>query len=396
MKKNILIVAANENSRKAERIRHRGQYNIHYFDLHYSSRNNIFDFDILGYLDKAREYIKNHKIDGIFYHLDIGTLIGAKLCEEFNLPGPSFESVFLVYNKYYTRVKTDHAIAFDFLDLSCSKKNCFSFPFYLKAPCSSLGVLGYKISNEQVFNENIVIAKKQLPNMINAIFPLFEKYVDLQTYPLATKPIMMVEELIKGFQITVEGFVYNNEVFFTVITDTNLFSDLKRIDNFSLPTVLSEQVQEKIKAVAVKDVRAVGLNNTFFNCEYWIGDDAIILIEINGRAASAFYNLYKQVYNYDVIEAGIQLCLGQKPNIELKQNGFGAQCNIVTIKEGNSSNMVHYDKLPKSCSLFIPPNNNVMQFGECGRVIAQVELFGQTYAETKNKADAIRKRVMKV
>jgi len=92
---------------------------------------------------------------------------------------------------------------------------------------------------------------------------------------------MMIEELAKGFQITVEGFVYDSEISFTVIADTNNFSGSQKIDNFSVPSKLDHKIQEKIKATAKKDIKAVGLNNSFFNCEYWIGDD-ITLIEING------------------------------------------------------------------------------------------------------------------
>ncbi len=392
--KNVLIVAAEQSSRRAEKIKNSRQYNFYYLDLKYDLRNNVFNFDILAYLDKAREYIKKYKINGIFYHLDIGSLIAARLCDEFNLPGPSLESTFLAYNKYYTRIKTNHNIEFDYFDISSPKQNMLNFPFYLKAPCSVLGVLGYKISNENEFKEKLKIAKIQLPEMTKSVIPLFESYIDIEKYPLAINPIMMVEELTQGFQINIEGFVYNSEVYFTVITDTNHFSDSKKIDNFSMPSKLDEKIQEKIKETAKKDIKAIRLNNSFFNCEYWIVNK-IKLIEINGRAVTAFYNLYKKVYGYDVFEAGIKICLGQKPDITLKQNCFGGQFNILTEKEGNSNNMIYYNRLPKSCNILIRPDRNVTQLSQFGRVIAQMELFGKNYAEIKDRVDEIRNKVMK-
>jgi len=391
---NVLIVAANKSSRRAEKIKDSRQYNFYYLDLKYSSRNNVFDFDILAYLDKAREYIKKYKINGIFYYLDIGALIAARLCDEFNLPGPSLESIFLTYNKYYTRIKTNHNIAFDYFDISSPKQNLLHFPFYLKAPCSSLGILGYEILNEDELEEKLKIVRIQLPKMTKSVFPLFKNYIDVEKYPLAIHPIMMIEGLTNEFQMTVEGFVYDNQVYFTVITDTNNFSDSKKIDNFSMPSKLNEKIQEKIKETAKKDIKAIRLNNSFFNCEYWVGND-IKLIEINGRAAASFYNLYKKVYGYDVFEAGIKLCLDQKPDINLKQNCFGGQFNILTEKEGNSNNMIYYNRLPKSCNILIRPDKNVTQLSQFGRVIAQMELFGKSYAEIKDRADEIRKKVMK-
>jgi len=89
------------------------------------------------------------------------------------------------------------------------------------------------------------------------------------------------------------------------------------------------------------------------------------------------------------------MCLGQKPDINLKQNCFGGQCNILTEKEGNSSTMIYYNRLPKSCNILIEPNRNITQFSQYGRVIAQIELFGKSYAEIKNRADEIRQKVMK-
>jgi len=391
--KNILIVAANQDSRNAEKIKNRTKYNFYYLDLAYSSRNNEFNFDILAYLDKAREYIKKYNIHGVFYHLDIGSLIAARLCDEFNLPGPSLESIFLAYNKYYTRMVTNHAIIFDYFNIFAPNIR-LNFPFYLKAPCSSLGVLGYVIANEHEFKEKLKIIQVQLPAMTKAILPLIERYIDIKKYPLATKPIMMIEKLTTGFQITVEGFVYNNKPYFTVITDTNNFSRSQKIDNFSMPSRLTKKIQEQIKQTAQKDIKAIGLNNSFFNCEYWI-DNNITLIEINGRAATAFYHLYKKVYHYDVFEEGIKLCLGQKPTIHFKPHFFGGQFNIVIEQEGKSQHMIYYDKLPSQCKIFIPSNTKVTQFSQFGRVIAQVELFGKNYTEIKKKADKIRKQVMK-
>lgn len=393
MKKNILIIAAKKSSRRVECINECQKYNFHYLDLPYSSRDNAFNFDILAYLDRARSYINKNNIDGIFYHSDIGSLVAAQLCQEFNLPGPSLESIFLAFHKYYTRIKTNHALIFDYFDISLPKCT-LKYPFYLKAPCSSLGMLGYVITDEKEFKGKLQKIRVQLPEMTKAVFPLFKQYIDLERYPLATKQIMMAEALVDQFQITVEGFVYNDQVYFTVITDTNNFFSSKKIDNFSLPSTLSNAIQEKIKETAEKDIKAIGLNNSFFNCEYWV-ENEITLIEINGRAASAFYNLYQHVYKYDVFEAGIQLCLGQKPDISLSKQGFGGQFNILTEKEGNSSDIIHFARLPKSCSTFVQPNSKIVQFSQYGRVIAQVELFGNSYDEIKNQADTIRKNVMK-
>jgi len=206
---------------------------------------------------------------------------------------------------------------------------------------------------------------------------------------------MMTEELIEGFQITVEGFVYNNEVYFTVITDTNNFLDSKKIDNFSLPSKLDEKMQEKIKKIAKQDIKAIGLNNSFFNGEYWVGSE-IKLIEINGRAATAFHNLYEKVYSYDVFEAGIKLCVGEKPDINFKQYCFGGQFNILTEQEGNSCDIIYYDRLPKDCTVFVKPEKYITQFSQYGRVIAQVELFGKSYAEIRQQADKIRQHVTKI
>ena len=196
--------------------------------------------------------------------------------------------------------------------------------------------------------------------------------------------------------MTLEGYVRHGDVQFTAATDTNTFPQSPLIDNFSLPSRIPEPTLARIRAQARWDIAKIGLDNSFFNVEYWYGDGAIKLIEINARAATTFYNLYRHVLGYDVYQAGIELCLGQQPTVRCIANGVGGQFNVLTTQEGSSSDLFDYDvPIPDFTDLFIPADTPIRQLSEYGVVIAQIELFGDTFAEIESTANAYRRRLLK-
>ena len=393
-RKNILIVGARPRDREA--LANVKEYNIHFLDMDYNSRINRFNFDILSYLDEAGKIIKDRRIDGVFSAFDVGSLIAAALCDEFNLPGPSLEAVFLCYHKYYTRTSLNSPIRFKTLSLGEESPELLDYPFYFKAPCSSLGVLGFTIRSPLDLKEALRLADKELPPMTEPLFPFFKGHLDLKKFPLATENVLLIEEYLSGHQITIEGFVHEGDVEFTVVADTNFFDNSRLIDNFCIPTTLSSEVTDAIKKQAKEDVRKIGLDNTFFNAEYWCRDDGAVLIEINPRAATTFYNLYRETFSYDVYRAGLELCLGMKPRIHLDHGKTGGQFNIVTAREGKVKDLFNLDiSFPFHTELFLKGDEKIRQLSEYGVVVGQMEIVGDTYDEIKAIADKYREKVIR-
>ena len=391
---NILVIGARPRDHHA--LAAVDGYRFHFLDLDYSARFNRFNVNLLAYLDAARRYIETHEIAGLYYSFDLASLLAAVLCAEYGLPGPSLTATFAAYHKLYTRRLTGAPPQPRVCRLGDPLTDRPPYPFYIKAPCSAAGVLGFTIRSDAALAQAMRVVERELPAMNTPLFPFYRQHLDLDAFPLALEHVFLIEDYVTAKQMTLEGYVRHGDIQFTAATDTNTFPQSPLIDNFSLPSRIPEPTLARIRAQARRDIAKIGLDNSFFNVEYWYGDGAIKLIEINARAATTFYNLYRHVLGYDVYQAGIELCLGQQPEVSCRANGVGGQFNVLTTQEGSSSDLFDYDvPIPDFTDLFIAADTPVRQLSEYGVVIAQIELFGDVFAEIESTANAYRQRLLK-
>jgi hypothetical protein len=209
---------------------------------------------------------------------------------------------------------------------------------------------------------------------------------------------MLVEEFIDGPQVTVEGWVYQNQVHLWAITDTNTYPGTRVIDNFSLPSRQPPHIQAQLAEHAAAAVRNIGLNNGFFNIEFWCHEDSVTLTEINGRAATCFYNLYRNCLGACIYEAGLALAGGREPTVPPAFNGtVGAQCNFVTFGTGRAEHLIDFERartVPQ-LTLYVSEGDWVKPVSEFGFVLAQIDLFARSYTEIKEEIERLRRLLLK-
>ncbi|MBI4117846.1 MAG: hypothetical protein HY453_02090 [Parcubacteria group bacterium] len=394
MKRILFIGSAKAHEKKLASIR---DFEIHYLPIWYNPRNNYSDFDILNYLDSARALIKAKKIEGIMYTHDLSSVMAALLCAEFGLPGPSLASTFACFNKIYTRQFCPYE------KIQCSIIDPYNpeiqeYPFYLKAPYSSLGLLGFFVKNPDDFEKALQIVKVELPKMNHAFFPMLEMYVDMKKFPSALRDVMLAETPISLPQITIEGYVYRGIVHTLVITDTNFIKNTNWFDNFSMPSRIPDHIQNLIHQKAVEDIAKIGLDNSFFNIEYWYDTHDVILIEINSRSAACFSDLYEKCYGFDSYLGMMKLAAGTDPCITPKPRKFGGQFNVITDKDGMMHDLMDlatFEKLP--CNKYLCRNvtKPVRSLSAHGNVLAQMEIFGDSYEAILNEAEKYRNKLLK-
>jgi hypothetical protein len=210
--------------------------------------------------------------------------------------------------------------------------------------------------------------------------------------------MMLVEEFVDGPQVTVEGWVYQQQPYLWAITDTNTYPGTRVIDNFSLPSRQPTHIQAQLAQRAFEAIRNVGLDNGFFNIEFWCHPDTVTLTEVNGRAATCFYNLYRHCLGACVYEAGLTLACGRNPAPGLTGNGVvGGQFNFITFAEDWAENLLDLQQartIP-GLTLYVSEGVQVKQVSEFGTVLAQIDLFGQSYDEIRNTANCLRRQLLK-
>jgi hypothetical protein len=272
------------------------------------------------------------------------------------------------------------------------------YPCYLKPPWLNLGILGFKLESPADLQRALRVARQEYSAWSPLYYPFFRQYIDLQKYPLAVQDIMLVEEFVEGKQVTVEGWVYQNQAYVWAITDTNTYAGTRVIDNFSLPSRQPAHIQTQLAQRAVEAIGNVGLNNGFFNIEFWCHNDTVTLTELNGRAATCFYHLYRNCLGACIYQAGLLLACGRNPTVPAAGSEVvGGQFNFVTFGEDWAENLLDFARarsIPE-LTLYVSEGDWVKPVSEFGFVLAQLDLFGRSYEEVREEVNRLRRWLLK-
>lgn len=392
----VLIPCPSQRDRSA--LARIPEYHFHWLDAPLNPRTPSPDLDLLAYTDRCRDYVASHPIDAIFYSRDVADIVAAVLCEEFGFPGPSIESVFRCLHKYYGRQAEPSPLRCDYIELYDEQPVVTRYPCYLKPPWLNLGILGFKLESADDLQRALAIARREYPAWAPLYLPFFERYIDVEKFPLATRDIMLVEDFVDGPQVTVEGWVADTQPALWAITDTNTYPGSRIIDNFSLPSRQSAHIQTLLAEQAGQAIENIGLDNGFFNIEFWCHDQTVTLTEINGRAATCFYNLYRRCLDACVYEAGLQLAGGQAPRrLPTPTDQVGGQFNVITFGEDVAERLFDFEQAQtvSGLTVYVEPGQEIRPVSEFGVVLAQIDLFGLSYDTIHTEAEELRRRLLK-
>ena len=373
-------------------------YRFHWLDAPLNPRTPSPELDLLAYTDRCRAYVAAHPIDAVFYSRDVADIVAAVLCEEFGLPGPSVESVFRCLHKYYGRRVEPDPPRCDYIALDDARPSVPGYPCYLKPPWLNLGILGFKLESDDDLHRALATVRREYPAWAALYLPFFERYIDAEKFPLARREIMLVEEFVDGPQVTVEGWVADAPPAVWAITDTNTYPGTRVIDNFSLPSRQPAHIQTLLVEQAARAAERVGLARGFFNVEFWCHDDAVTLTEVNGRAATCFYNLYRGCLDACIYEAGLELAAGRTPRrLPTPNAAVGGQFNVITFGEDPAETLFDFERARTvpGLTVYVEPGQEVRPVSEFGVVLAQVDLFGPSYEAIRGEAEQVRRALLR-
>lgn len=357
-------------------------------------------FDAADYLARCLAVARREAVDAVLSTHDLGDLAAAIIARELGLPGPSPEAVFLCLHKHYGRLRESQPLASRVLPLATQPEALLplGYPFYVKPPWLKIGLLGFRIEGPAELERALVLARRDLPAWARQYRPLFEAAVDVERYPLIRHDFLLAEEYIDGPQVTVEGFVHEGEFHLWAITDTNPFPGTRAIDNFSLPSRHPEATQAQLTWATRDIARRVGFDGGFLNAEFWCQPEGPRLIEINGRSAACFSELYRGCFGIDHLAALVDLAGGQRPReLPTSSGRCGGQFNLVTFGQGYAGDFLDYEAargLPE-VAVFRPADEAIEPVSEFGTVLGQFELFGPSYEAIHTRATALRRLLLR-
>ena len=251
------------------------------------------------------------------------SLMAALVVESLGFASPSFESLFLCQHKYYSRLRQRDAVPeatprFHVLDPSRDPAPSdlpMAFPVFIKPVKSYLSILARRIETFLDLSRTVEEARLRLA----AIAEMFDGLVGLsrldQRFRAVPGSALLVEEFLSGHQVTLDGYAFAGQVVPLGVVDSFFFLRSSSFERFEYPSRVPAGVQERMARIAERCIRAIGLDRTFFNMEFFYReeDDAIHLIEINGRMSSQFAPLYRMVDGIELYAMQLDLALGRDP-----------------------------------------------------------------------------------
>jgi hypothetical protein len=283
-------------------------------------------FDALRFLTETIQEIRGRSADfqGVVGIDDFpACMLAAMIAETFRFPFPSFESLFLCQHKYYSRLRQREAVPeatprFHVVDISrplVPSDIPLPFPVFVKPIKSYLSILARRLETFQ----HLVCVCAEAPLRLGPVARMFDALVAASAldgrYQAVPASALLLEELLAGHQVTLDGYAYRGQVVPLGVVDSVFFPGTLSFSRFEYPSRLPPRVQERMGHIAERVIRHIGLDCTFFNIEFFYRqeDDSIWIIEINGRMASQFAPLYRMLHGIDMYAMQLDMILGRDP-----------------------------------------------------------------------------------
>jgi biotin carboxylase len=262
-----------------------------------------------------------------------GAALAAAIAKHLGLPGPDPAVTLICQHKYLARLAQQKLVPaavppFTLIDVApdAPRPEGLRFPLFIK-PVKSF----FSIGAERVDD----------PEALAALFPRwaaqdqFFAPLDemLQRYAAATigTERLIAEGVLKGEQVTVEGFVHAGKATIMGVVDSVMFPGTLAFARFDYPSALPADVQQRMTDIAATLMPGLGFDNGLFNIEmmYDAETRAISIIEINPRMASQFADLYEKVDGTNSYAVLLDIAQGRAPRFTRRQGRYGFAASIV-------------------------------------------------------------------
>ncbi len=328
------------------------------------------------------EYSASVQFDGIVSTDDYpGSSLASIMARALGLPGVAPAVNLRCQHKHYARIdqrKFAPEAVPNFRLLSEEQLphlEALRYPMFVKPVKSFFSVGAYRI--ESAADLPSIGAKAVLGKTFFRPFEmLLREYADLELGP----PVI-VEDLLQGVQVTLEGYAQGGRVHVIGVVDSIMYPGTRSFQRFEYPSALPLEAQQRMTDIATKVMTGIGFDSGLFNIEFMVNPEtqSIHIIEINPRMASQFADLYEKVDGTNTYEVLLDLALGKAPNVRRRQglHAFAASCVLRSFENAIVTALPaaeEIERVQQRC-----PDARIEVLATEGRRLSQEMQDGQSY-----------------
>lgn len=299
---------------------------VHPPDLQYPSIDDM--------VAHARELFERFpdEVHGVMGYWDLPTSLAVPvIAGETGLPGAPVEAVARCEHKYWSRVEQEKVVpemvprfqAVNPFDDDPVGSITMDYPFWIKPVKAHSSFLGYYIDSPETLESHLPRIRDNIWIMARPLNE-FLAYMDVpdDIAPIDGYHCIAEEILSKGFQCTLEGYCWQDEVtIFGVIDSIRSGKHNSCFSRYQYPSKLPENVQQRMIEAADRIMRHFGYDGAAFNIEfYWDSDsDRIRLLEINARISKSHSPMFLMVDGATNLKVPLELSVGKRPDFPHRQ-----------------------------------------------------------------------------
>jgi hypothetical protein len=281
-------------------------------------------FDALAFVDQTVHRYRSGGIGGVASASDYpGAIVAAAIAQHLGLPGPAPDRVLACSHKYYSRLAQRAAAPeatprFALVDPNHPSPEALAaagltFPLFVKPVKSWFSILAEPI--DTFASLQAFLARPDVHDHLGAFVRPFNALVERYSDFDYDGSYLIAEDLLRGTQVTVEGYVSRGDVQIVGVVDSVMFPGTKSFERFDYPSSLPASVQQRMGDVVRRVVGQLGLDSSLFNVELFHdpATDRVAVIEVNPRMCGQFADLMESVNGTNTYEVLLALASGERP-----------------------------------------------------------------------------------
>lgn len=334
----LVLFGVDWDRRLLPRYSRTGRYRFHEhgFDLFsFPSSARLMWFDLWGFVERlVRRY--RGRIDGVFSSNEqFGALAASLIAQRLHLPGAEPMALLRAQHKYEARIMLrgfapELCPEFDLIPYALAREQAarLRYPLFVKPVKATFSVLARRCDSP----DELLAHLRFRPWERHIIKRLIEPHNQaLQRFPQLRidSHHLVVEEVIEGRQINVDGFVHDGVFHLLGIADELMYPGTMAFMRFACPSGIDAALQTRVRDASERVLRGFGLDHGFFNLEFFVCEDGSLkLIEVNPRLAAQLAQLHEWVSGIDTYELGFAMALG-RPLPAARPAVFGTAASFV-------------------------------------------------------------------